>query len=446
MYKVKNITPQQLKDTRKLRNFYKEFNLIPYAGASTYTSHKFLKFLCDLYDLSGSHANCINDLIRWCFTGELDIVEKKVEGLKQERNGIGLSQKIEIAGLMKELGLSLVDIIRLTSELFREFKKTGNAYLHYKEVQVGSTKKVFLYVVHASNAMYLNTKDNEPRAIVISKNFFEGTFSNDEPPHLVRVYPEFSNTSTGRETIIHLKYKRDESDWYGRPETLHVTHWKVVEWYSALHSVKVNKSENVSTVGFAVQNPDPNALTTGESAEDHLKKFKKGLLDASTNRGSVEKVDSMFVFGYPHGGKPPEMYQIPISRDVNYSKYSIETASDYIYAAHHWSKILNGFERARGGIGGNVLIDEFITKNESIVKPTQRAWENHPWQTVFSMMAEFSGNSVFNEIGIQFDDNISLLVGELKKNLKNGTTDNNGTERSDTDVGSEQVPANVSGE
>lgn len=425
MFSLKNPLPQQLKDTTRLSNFYKQYNLVPYVEWSTVTAHKFLKVLSDLPQLSGTHGSCIRDLMKWSFGGNLEFVERSVPGLNIDRQELSDNEEVRIALELEKYGVTPALICGITKKLFQSRKKTGDFYLRYKEVRAGDTKRVFLEVLPPMQVMYLNTKEGEPKAVVVSKDFMYNDAFTEEP-RLIRVYPDFSGTQDERETVIHVKTETEEELWYGRPDTLHVLYWMAAEWYQALHSLKVTKTETVAKAILAMMNPDPNSLKQGESVTSVARENRVQINRLMTNKGQDSKVDSIGVVNYPNGGQPPTLLTLDINRDYQYLQTSVKVASDYITAAHGWDKILFGFERPSSGIGGNVMIDTFLVKNTSTIKPIQREYEAEPWGTVFRLMAEFTGVQDFANVAPRFEDRVTSLVESLNElRSKNNANGNN---------------------
>lgn len=431
MFKLKNPLPQQLRDTKKVRLFYKEYNLVPYAEYSMYSSHKMLKVLTDLAQLSGTHGSCIKDLTKWAFGGELNFYEKAIPGLKQDRNKLSDAEEVRIALELEKYGVTPTLISKLTKKLFQSKKKTGMAYLRYKEIKVGGTKRVFLEALPPRNVMFLNTKEGEPMSVVVSQDFLQRDNFESEPD-LIRVFPDFSGDANERETVIVLKEEDEDSLWYGRPDSIQALYWMATEWYDALHSLKVTQSETVAKAIIAAMNPDPNSLGQGESAEGIIKQNRVAINELTTNKGNDQEVDSVGYMGYPFGGEAPTMMKLDINRDHQFKKVNTGIASDYIVAAHCWDKVLLGFDRPSSGIGGNVLVDTFEVKNTSTIKPIQREYEADPWGKVFKMMADFTGIKAFGEISPRFSDRIKDLL-ESMDGRERRRTNSNGNGNQDTD-------------
>lgn len=408
MFKLSNPLPQALRDTENLAEFYRGYNLVPYAGNTRYSGHSFLKILCDMYELSPSHANCIDDIRVWAFEGQLDVVRHRPGGRTEEVSEVEKDQFFEF---LQSLGIDDQKVIDVTDQLFLNWKKTGTAYLHYREVTVGGTLRIFLDVLDTLNVMFLNTPKGEPRSVVISSDFFSGKFTDD--PRLVRVYPSFTEGGQDRETVFVFKNKRDHSDWYGRPDSLQTLFWQFTEWSICNLTAKISNSETTAKVMLAMERPDPNTIKKDDNPEEAFEKMSLHLRQLTTNRGDFDSSESLGVVGYPYGSKEPKAIKLEIPRDKDYMESVVGKASDYIYATHGWSKVLNGFERPKSNIGGNVLIDEFMSRNTSTIKPNQRRWERH-LQKVYQVISERAEQPQFSDMCHRFEDKVESLVESMK--------------------------------
>jgi len=433
MFELTNPLPQQLRDTEKLRNFYREWNLVPYAGNSTASSHRFLSILCDLYDLSPSQGDCIESLKSWCFGSNLDLVVNPVEGMVSDPDLVSAEEKKAWGEWMKSLGVSPVDILEITKLLFQDYKKTGNAWLIYRETVVGEAKAVSLEFTDSLKVMFLNTEPDEPKAVVVSNDFFAGTWLTEEPK-LYRVFPEFTEEENGqRVTMFHFKNKRDHSDWYGRPDSLQSLFWQFVEWRSTVRTAKITDSDTTSKGILAVQAHHPAgnvASSDGEPDGFSLSTLASAIRKTTTNRGDFQEAESLGFMKYPHGANPPTMIPLDLNRDYQWDGMIFSQASNRIFSAHQWSQLLTGLQRTSGSIGGNTLIDELITKESGTVAPIQRTWERRI-KVILDQMADFSGMEEMKRYSPRYTDKITKVIEKLRETKKEDATDNSDRSGSD---------------
>lgn len=416
MFRLTNPLPQALLDSSELSNFYREWNLVPYAGSYTSTGHSFLRLLCDLYQLSPSMGSCVEDMKSWAFEGDIEVVRKSIEGLKikeEEREEVSYQEASEYGYYLEEIGIKLSDLVDLTQELFVNLAKTGNAWLHYVEVEINGQWFVSLKSLDPLQVMYLNTLPGEPRAIVFSKDFFRSSFQS--PPRLIRVHPFVTEGAGMRETVFHLKNKRDHSEWYGRPRALQSLYWQFTEWSTANLVSKISNSEVGAKSLLLMQAPSMSSLPLAEDndAAVRVKVFGKKLRKLTTNRGNSDEMESIGVLEYPQGVDPPKLETLEMNRDTAWTTMVLDKASDVVFSSNGWSKTLIGWERPENGIGGNVLLDEFKVKNASTIRPLQKRMARF-WHMVLGHALESNGRMEFETLGIQFEDRITALLESMK--------------------------------
>lgn len=440
MFKLSNPLPKQLRDPKKLRDFFSDLKLVPYAGGTKYSSHKFLGLLEDLYELSPSKSTCIDDIGFWSFGGDFDVVRKVRPGLKIERPEVEEATKVAFYDFIENLGIQVVKLPELIELLDKDLKKTGNCYLRYREVELNGERVVYLWRVPPIFAMYLNTPPGEIRTLALSKHFLEADIDRLDDLELVRTYPNWTDLPNGRETIFHWKTTRDHSSWYGRPQDLSVLYWEFTEWQKANHSAKVADADLTSVFFLFMEKPDPNAVSEdGTPADLDVRKMKNDIKKVATVKGDFEESDTFALIRHPHGTSAPKVEPIAINRDTKWFEANVKAASDYIYAAFKWSKILSKFDKPSSSIGGNVLIDEFTTANTTTIKPNQRNWELRLLE-VLNRAKEFGGAPAeFAELGFEFEDRVTSLVESLSEGRSATNATDQGVVPADGEI-PEQAP------
>lgn len=346
----------------------------------------------------------------------MTIVKKTTPGLVADPVEATESEKSDFVSMLTSLGVPLHEILEAQFEVYRSYKKTGNAYLMLTEVTVGGVPSLTLDVLDPLEVMYLNTKPNEPRSFVVSPNLADPLYFVDGPIEVVRKYPNWTQVDQNiRRTIFHVVNRRDHSRWYGRPDTLQSMYWQFVEWQYANLTAKTSSTE-IAAKGLLLLQRAPSSTQTagGESQALNIKKVGAAIRQVTTNRGKFGQAESLGVMDYPHEvSNPPELLKLDVNRDYQHLTATLNFATNYVYASHRWSKVLNGFERPASGIGGNVLIDEFLTKNTSTIIPTQRTWETF-WGGVYREIATIAGAEPLGDLCHRYPDNVSVLVDSLR--------------------------------
>lgn len=416
-FTLRNPLPSVFKDNSDNRNTYDEFGLIPYRGNSKESSHSYLKLLYDLFELSPSQGSCINDIVNYAFSGDIDLVKSSKPGLKLEKSGeMNDSEKVDYCTKLESLGISsLLEIGRLSKMKGRHKKISGNSYLYVKVVTINGESKVSFKVYHTLCGMILKKKkDTDPTTIVLANDFTSTTLKDKDKRKLVRVYPDVNISGAGKvfETVFHLKANEEESDIYAMPDSLQTLRWQYIESALADLSCKISGTEFVAKQLLVMPGPDP--ATDGTGDDNQKSKFLRmthSLRDLMTNEGHNAK--SLGIIQSPFGSDMPELHNLEVNRDSAWFKCQMEIASNYIYAAHRHNKQLTGMSTATSNIGGNVIFDLSVKFNHTVVKPIQAQCENE-WLEIMDWIMSVTGNEAYKGVRFKFNDNIKEQLKDLK--------------------------------
>ena len=418
MFKLKNPLPRSLRDDRRLFNFYRDFNLVPYAGATNGSAHMLLRILYDLYDLSASNGVCIDRKIEWAFDGEMNVSFAPIEGLSLNSEDVGDAQAIEFARTSREYGIGIEKIIDTTKDADRNLELTGTAALLIREAEVGGSFGYDVESLHPYNWMFHQTDARKADRVVVGDSllFFANRLDVD-PPRMVKVFPEWTEREGYRESVLIVKNKRDHSKYYGKPKSMPSIWWQFVEWQVANHTGKVTSTDLVSLVLLLMEKAEQN-IRNRDGGSGGGREAVSALRQIMTQNGDYEEAQAMGVIEYPHGGKPPEAVKMDISRDYRWLDTVTSRASDYIYASHNWSKVVAGFSRASSGIGSDLLINEFLVCNTRAIKPKQSLWER-TWKVIMDHVFDQNRREPMKEFQFNFEDRISTLVESLRPGSSN---------------------------
>lgn len=416
MFKLESPYYEQLRDKDKHKEFFENYPVIPYAGTSKASGHTLLKVFVDLYDLSPSFGNAVNSIGNWSFNGGFSVVSKPHPYLRlnEDAREVSDQEAIDFISFLEDSGIDQETIIEISNELFRDLNRAGNAFLHYREAVVDGVFKVSLKVVHPLLAMYINNKDDEPKSLVISSDYFiYGRYM--KPPKVVRVYPDFSEDEEGVvETIFVLKNKRDFSDYYGRPKSLQAILPMWAEWNTYNQIGKITSTDFVSRALVVLPRPPKSVDTPLWDQANRLGDLGVALKSLTTNRGDYSEADSMGVLYYPPNGQKPDVLKFDINRDYEWTDMTLDKLSGAIYASVGWSRVLTSQNEPSAGIGGNVMMDVFKVKNTSTIKPVQKQIAQFWKKTVFKRLIELSGRQDYEEYSIEFYDKIQELIDSVK--------------------------------
>ena len=424
LFNLTNPIPAALRDPEILTAIFTKYGIIPYYGDEDSTSHATLQVLADVAGLSPSYMACKSDLQVFAFGEQVNIAAKKIPGLldTEQEPPLPFSKKVEFSNWLESLGINLLDVIEITRELFSDRRDTGNAYLKIKIVTVGGTIKVFLDPVDPLEAAYLRTMKLEDPVMVTTK-YWDEEYWKKKPPTLTKVSYlgrpySWSKRGGTLETILHLKTGKG---YYGRPKILPLINWMYAEYEMGNLAAKTASTEFTAKHLVFFEETDPSRFKGDQgAAEADFRKRMQALRLVTTNEGDFGQAKSLVGMEYPYGQKPPDVHPLEVNRDTAHMEKTMDMVTTLVYASQGWSKELTGVTPIKGGIGSNILIDLFNTKNVSTVYPIQSYYEN-VWADVFRAIAEQVGYTG-ETYTVQFPDLISSLVQSLKEFRSTGST------------------------
>jgi len=399
---IHNPLPELVEDSDQVRDLIRDLKLRPPYGTVERSAISWMNLFDNLYQSAASHGNCINTKLFYAFEGELEIVQRFLEGLKvpeEMLDDIDYKQQLDFATKLNEMGIPFSKITDITKELAKSEDVQGNAYLRYRQIEVGGTKRVSLKYLKPQHCMYLF--EEEATTICIAKEWTKEGFEK-YGYELVRAFPNWTEKKGYRETIFHIK---NGSDLYGRPEYIQVLRWLMVEWFTSDTMMKVSQSELTSIILFLMKAPP--AMVKPEENED--KEFQiavNSLRRLMTREGSGK---SIVAIEYS-GDTPPQTEKLAINRDSKYNEFALNTASSYIHASHDVPKEISRMVQTSSGIGSNILKDLFNQFDFSVIQPLQMRYERF-WQKVIDETLAFFGQN--DELGIRFDRTIDRMVDIL---------------------------------
>lgn len=390
---------------------------MPYSGTTTASSHGWLQLLQSLLKLSPSHAACVNFKIRQSFNGTMEVVNKRSGGLKYSdtQEALSIAEQEEISAKWEEVGFSLTQAQELTKRLARSYEAVGMAYLHYKEVTVGDTKKVFLRSIDPTHIFYLWTEDMQENVFAVSRYWDDYNWLKVHEPKLIKEFPAWTQTGTTRETIITFKNPNEDNEWYGRPETQAALISMCSEWFLRDMNLKIVSTETVSKLILATMANKPGTISP-KKADEKFASFVSSVRPVLTAEGGYLESKSAAILEVPYHEKGIQLHaeKLEVNRDVAHREYSRDTAQSDIHGQHGIPIELTASGQVKNSIGGSYLADLYLITDDSIITPMQSEWESRLC-VALNLIAEFAEDESLKNKAIKFDKNIERLVGKLKK-------------------------------
>lgn len=442
IFKLKNPVPISVVDDSELSKMLKEFGIVPYYGTEDQSSHSFLKLLKDLTALSPTFNSCMHDLNTFAFGNHMDVRRRVIPGLVQdEAEELGFEAKNTFTQWFMERGISIPVMIDISRRMHRQMKDCGNIFLRVRRAQVNQEVRYHLAVSHYMQTAYLRSKDKGMEFIIISKRW-DKEFMQKNRPTILQVteygQPIIWNDMGGgvEEFVLHIKNSdgNDPSDYYGRPDILSVLNWLNTDYQIGRLNSSIASTEVISKKALAFEAPNPmhipedDQIDEGEvleiSSNGELAKGKKldtfqrnmlVLKDLVQVDGDSKNAGAIVGIEYPHGGKAPIEIAIEMNRDTAHHKFQYTTAASVICDNMNWSAQLLNVREIKSGVGGNMLIDLFMTKNITTVEPIQYFFESILATVNNEICERESAPSDFKDQGFAFTDNITSLVERISE-------------------------------
>ena len=430
MINLRNPIPEIIKDEKAMFSLFRALDIIPYYGREEYTSHSFLNIIHILCNLNPSFNSSISQMSSFAFPKKIKVIEQQNPNLEVENDTVIDKNNSEL--FLKELlnlGVKSSEFSTIASQLHRDLKESGNAYLHVKRIELNGIVKYFIKPLAYKNCAYLGSQGQN--RVIINSNVWDLRYMKEFTPIILKAsYSEnwnFTETEKGTtETILHLFENRSQSDYYGSGIGEKYINQLYTDFLQNDLFVKVAGTETVAKTILAFEKPDPTLFDMSVDVPDpndftktvkldYFENAVKTLRSLTTNEGDRNEAKSVGVMEYEHGTQPPTRVDLAINRDVNYAKFLKENTDTDITAALGWDRQLTGAAQTSGGIGGNIMIDLFIVKNAVTIEPMQQ-WGESVLNDLLNQILERDLPKM-KHLGIKFSEPIRAVIERL--NMKN---------------------------
>lgn len=419
---------------------YEGWRLVPAYGEEFKYGRAVLGLLDTLGEVSPTYRVVMRDLKQLAFGNMVRGKRRTVAGLRLDaEESVGDEEALRWAMGLGELGLDLVKVIELSQVLKEHLTLNGNAYLRVMRSREGGVVRYGLGVVHFLHVTYGENEKGQ-RVLVVSQWL-------DDEEEMKKVgallfVPSYKdgvlnwNKIGGVEqALIHLKSgdKVGVSGLYDRSPVLGILPQMYTDYQMGVLSSKIAGTDLVSKKILAFEGPDPNLMPEGDDPGqmqelssrgdigvsgregDYFKRNMILLRELTTNLGRHPAViegggqsgSSLAAIEYPFGSKPPTAIDLEINRDTAYHTFQVDRAGAVIAAELGWALELTSVKQAKATLGGNLLHDMFVLKNETTIKPMQLWYENLWLWLLDSLLSEVGR---VNELGVKFENVIDEIV------------------------------------
>jgi hypothetical protein len=365
-----------------------------------------------------------------------------VPGLESEREQVPYPQQIAYAEALAAAGLTLQDIIALSTTLDEHLDQSGNAYLLLSRSRAGDKWLYGLRVLHYLNCIYTKSDDPGEYFLLHSPYLMAAEKLAKNPPDLYRVtrriggelrwLADADDTDTER-TVLHLRTSASGAlNYYGRSPLIPYLFHLYVDFQQGNHVSKAAAGALVSQKILALMQPDINSryrqgedgkqVDTFREDAQAVKRMTTNLTGRSPKRGMGVgfgpngEQSELEVIGYPHGGKEPSVVDLTVLRDAKYLEWQAGYAGDRVAAALNWDLSLTSLGEIKASLGGagSLLYTRLLQKRVEAVGPKQDHYENL-WNWLLGTILEGAGQGV-EALGIEFPDAIASLLEGLSGN------------------------------
>ena len=418
---VVNPIPSEVADADELKKFFKEFQFVPYAGATQDSGHTLLLWYIGLAKLSATAGAAIRKLNAYAFGSKAMFVRSEDPEYSLGVEAAALSQS-EAAAYLEALKTYIAfdsPVGDFHRHIGWSYKPTGNAWVEMSVAVYNGQPRVNLKYHKPMRVLYKNTEAGEMRAVGISP-VWKADYLRKNPPRYVPIYPNYVQDSDGvLRTMFHLKH--GENDWYGRPDTEFVDMDKANEVQNSLYLVSQTANKFTPRLIIEVEDSEDPVIDEQQAQKEGYGSFYEKL-EANMAAKSGDPQD-VFFSSRPFGSRPMFVFQIQPNTNQDWYKVMGEVKAGNILRAFGLTPRFMGFDVAGGLSGADAFLTDYLTNNEPTINEFRgiiTGFTNRilsaAWQAI--SMPELAQTS------ITFASPIQKTVEEFKTRPVNGNSNN----------------------
>lgn len=367
LFRLSNPIPDEVKDSTELKKVFRNWNLVPFAGNTQYTSHSLLGWLLMLYKMSPTNNAAINKKIKFAVGGKARVVRAVDPEFEtgDELEPMTTDEANAYVAALKTFFEFEGGIGRFHERIATEYESTGNGWVELSMATVMGQTRISLRSRRMANVMYVNTKPDEPRAVAISPVWTDAYLNKNEP-RVVPMFPVFRKDAGVLRTMFHLK--NGSNTWYGRPPSEGADVYKYREVQDEIYQVRAAGSDFTGQLIFEVEDDNPQfapAIDDKNAINTTNKKFVEQLEENFTQKG--EEPQSVYFASRPYGSKQMFVFQVSPNTKENWYKITGEIAEARILRAHGITPRFLGFDVANG-FSTEIYISDYVMNVEPIIQ------------------------------------------------------------------------------
>lgn len=419
------------------------WRLLPQYGSSFEYGRAVVNLLSTLSEVSPTYRAAINDLKTLSFGNAFQVSLKSLPGLRlQVETQVQDTEAIAFAMLLQERGMDLISLLKVVDQIEEHLTANGNAYLRIIRVREGGAVTYRISVLHYLHVAY--GENEEGQRVIIASQWLDDEDEMKKKGALLFVPTQahagainWTRIDGTDQAVIHLKSETlaGTSGLFQRSPLLAFMPQLYTDYQMGVLSSKIAATDLVSKKILAFQGPDPNSLPEGEdpgqmeqinsrgdigarATGDYFQRNMLVLRELTSNLGRHPAEEgqgrapaTLAGIEYPHGSEPPITIDLEINRDTAYHTFQTEKAASIICAALGWALELTSIRQAKATLGGNLLRDMFVLKNEVTIKPKQQWYENFLAWLIDAVLSD--SGQMENAYMLRFENNVDDIIENI---------------------------------
>lgn len=369
---LKRLIPAAIRDSADLREVFADGTVVPYAGTSAYSAHRYIHLLDELATLSASRGSVHADLIDYAFGGTVTVAHASPSGFVrpgQADRVISAAEVDRYADYLEAFGVTASSLASVHRLLAADLRAVGVGFLLVTTVREAGEATVVLRVAKATHCLI--TEDRDAPGVMSLHVFSSPVTRRPSGGQSFQTYPlERAVEVEGDGVTTRAAYAvRNGTGPWGRPQDEQALTEMVTEAAYAVLDEKIAGSEVASKYVFTY--PDnPGKVVEGylvDEGDDESEEDDK-LDQAAATMRQVLRTETAGVFGF-HGEISPGLLKMDVNRDADYRRLQMERCRDVIFSANRWATDLTGATAPSGGIGSGYLRDLIAFKDATVIGP-----------------------------------------------------------------------------
>lgn len=389
---LQNPLPAQVRDSDRLRQFFRNYPYVPYSTDQHYTSHSLMKLLAGLRTLSATQNAVIKSKQLFGFGGKIRFKEATDEiydmGEEEETflAGSELQARIDI---MKTINHAEGNPLKSIQRGHLYYETTGDIYIEVALSQVIGQKSSLIKIHNPDTVLYMYPTDEDIQAglrvLGICKDW-EYAYSGTEPVRHIPLYPNFTRDENGiARTMIH--YKNGDGDFYGRPPSQGSLPNQYNEFLDAIYLIKLSNRNFTAQLIYEMED-DAGLDSLDETARKSGYRNFAAMIEANATNRSQDP-QTFIAHTRPAGSRPSTLHQIKPNTSEGFYTTTGDLHKYRIINSHQWSPRLIG-ENVSTGWDSNVYWDEAFVKEWTVLKAL-RAQVLEPFNDAYRIIYQHYG-------------------------------------------------------